>query len=156
MAPVDSKNHVLSGIYYSRFSAKHLLIFPTNTTITQCWSNAGPPSATLDQHQTSTGSNATPRVSWAASNPVNTKHLYNICTIWNQRQKRWADVVQILYNCFVFAGNSSWPGIAYCWRWLQADTNPMSAKCWASVAGAGQYPFSPKQYFMLRAPVCCR
>ena len=25
----------------------------------------------------------------------------------------------------------------------------MSVKCWASVAGAGQYPFSPSQYFML-------
>ena len=26
---------------------------------------------------------------------------------------------------------------------------PMSAKCWVSVAVAGQYPFSPGQYFML-------
>ena len=25
----------------------------------------------------------------------------------------------------------------------------MSVKCWASVAGAGQYPFSPSQYIML-------
>ena len=25
----------------------------------------------------------------------------------------------------------------------------MSVKCWVSVAGAGQYPFSPSQYFML-------
>ena len=25
----------------------------------------------------------------------------------------------------------------------------MSVKCWASVAGAGQYPFSPSEYFML-------
>ena len=29
---------------------------------TQCWSNAGPPAATLAQHQASTGS--TPRVCW--------------------------------------------------------------------------------------------
>ena len=72
-------------------------------------SNAGPPSATLAQHQTSTGS--TPRVSWAAFNPVNTKHLYNICTMLDQRRRRWADVVQILYKCFVFSGNSSWSGI---------------------------------------------
>ena len=28
---------------------------------------------------------------------------------------------------------------------VQADTNPMSVKCWASVAGAGQYPFSCSQ-----------
>ena len=26
----------------------------------------------------------------------------------------------------------------------------MSVKCWASVAGAGQYPSSPSQYFMLK------
>ena len=33
----------------------------------------------------------------------------------------------------------------------QADTDPMSVKCWASVAGAGQYPFNRSQqaYFML-------
>ena len=30
--------------------------------------------------------------------------LYNICTMLNQRRRRWADVVQILYKCFVFAG----------------------------------------------------
>ena len=43
------------------------------------------------------------------------------------------------------------------WRWcvsrVQADTDPMSGKCWASIAGSGQYPFSPGQYFML-AGVC--
>ena len=35
---------------------------------------------------------------------------------------------------------------AFCWRWcvhrVRADTDPMFVKCWASVAGAGQYPFS--------------
>ena len=36
--------------------------------------------------------------------PVNTKHLYNICTKLDQRRRRWADVVQMLYKCFVFAG----------------------------------------------------
>ena len=61
--------------------------------------------------------------------------------------QRWADVVHMLYNCFVYAG--SWSGIAYCWRRLQAETDPMYVKCWASVAGAGQYPFSTSQYFML-------
>ena len=35
--------------------------------------------------------------------------------------------------------NSSWSGSAHCWRQLQADTNPMSVKCWARVAGADQY-----------------
>ena len=42
-----------------------------------------------------------------------------------------------------------WSGSAYCWWRVQADTDPMSLKCWASVASAGQYPFSPSQYFML-------
>ena len=27
---------------------------------------------------------------------------------------------------------------------------------WASIAGAGQYPFSPSQYFMLAVPACWR
>ena len=36
--------------------------------------------------------------------PANTKHLYNICTMLAQRRRRWADVVQMLYKCFVFAG----------------------------------------------------
>ena len=37
-------------------------------------------------------------------NPVNTKHLYNICTMLDQRRRRWADVVQMLYKCFASAG----------------------------------------------------
>ena len=51
---------------------------------------------------------------------------------------------------------SSWFGISYFWLPLQADTNPMAFKLWASVAGAGQYPFSPSQYFMLPVPACWR
>ena len=35
--------------------------------------------------------------------PVNTIHLYNICTMLDQRQRRWADVVQMLFKSFVFA-----------------------------------------------------
>ena len=31
--------------------------------------------------------------------PANTKHLYNICTMLAQR---WANIVQMLYKCFVF------------------------------------------------------
>ena len=38
------------------------------------------------------------------SSPVNTKHLYNIWTKLDQRWKRWADFVQMLHKCFVFAG----------------------------------------------------
>ena len=37
--------------------------------------------------------------------PVNTTHLYNIYTMLDQRRKRWADAVQMLYKCvFLFAG----------------------------------------------------
>ena len=39
-------------------------------------------------------------------NPANTKHLYSICTMLVQRRRRWADVLQMLYKCFVFAGNA--------------------------------------------------
>ena len=39
--------------------------------------------------------------------PVNTKHLYDICTMLDQRRRRWDDVVQMLYKCFVFAGSLS-------------------------------------------------
>ena len=35
---------------------------------------------------------------------ANTKHLYNICTMLDQRRRRWADAVQMLYKCFLFAG----------------------------------------------------
>ena len=36
--------------------------------------------------------------------PANTKHLYNICTMLDQRRRRWADVVHILYKWSMFAG----------------------------------------------------
>ena len=35
--------------------------------------------------------------------PANTKHLYDICAMLVQRRRRWADVVQMLFKCFVFA-----------------------------------------------------
>ena len=35
-----------------------------------------------------------------------TKHLYNICTMLDQRRRRWAGVVQMLYKCFVSVGHS--------------------------------------------------
>ena len=77
---------------------------------------------TLAQHQTSTGS--TSRVCWAAFNPGNTKHLYNICTM---RRRRWAGVVQMLYKCFVFAWNSSWSG---------GDYKPTPTQCLLNVGRA--------------------
>ena len=34
--------------------------------------------------------------------PANTKH--NICTTSAQRLRRWSNIVQMFYRCFVFAG----------------------------------------------------
>ena len=39
-----------------------------------------------------------------ASYPASKKHLYNICTTLAQRLRRWSNIVQMLYKCFVFAG----------------------------------------------------
>ena len=39
------------------------------------------------------------------NSPVYTKHLYNISTMLDQRRRRLADVVQMLYKCVVFAGS---------------------------------------------------
>ena len=36
--------------------------------------------------------------------PANTKHLFTICAMLDQRRRRWADVVRMLYKCFVLAG----------------------------------------------------
>ena len=38
------------------------------------------------------------------ANPKNMKHLYKICKMLDQHRRRWADVVQMLYKCFVFTG----------------------------------------------------
>ena len=43
--------------------------------------------------------------------PANTKHLYNIYTMLDQRQRLLPDVVLKLYKCFVFTGTGS---IALC------------------------------------------
>ena len=39
--------------------------------------------------------------------PANTKHFYNICTTSAQRLRRWSNIVQMPYNCFVFTGKSN-------------------------------------------------
>ena len=49
----------------------------------------------------------------------------------DQRRRRCADVVQMLYKCFVFGRLVLLA--AYCWPRLQADTDPMLVKCWAIV-----------------------
>ena len=42
------------------------------------------------------------------TDPVSTTHwyAYNICTTSAQRLRRWANIVQMLYKCFVFTGRS--------------------------------------------------
>ena len=35
------------------------------------------------------------------NSPANTKHVYNICTTLAQRLRRWSNIVQLLYKCFV-------------------------------------------------------
>ena len=52
---------------------------------------------------------------------ANTKHLYNICTMLDQRRRRWADVVQMLYKCFVFDG-----------MLLQSNKYEMWTQCWSN------------------------
>ena len=37
--------------------------------------------------------------------PANTKHLYDICTTSAQRLRRWSNIVQMSYKCFVHTGS---------------------------------------------------
>ena len=91
--------HNKKGLRYARSSGDEILLghlWPTdyvNTlskheTLTKCWSNAGPPSATLTQQLTSTGS--TPRVCWPAglamNTPANTRHLDSVGLMLGQRR----------------------------------------------------------------------
>ena len=40
------------------------------------------------------------------TSPANTIHLFHICTMSAQRLRRWSNIVQMLYKCFVFAGSA--------------------------------------------------
>ena len=59
---------------------------------------------------------------WRGYNiPVNTKHLYNICTMLDQRRRRWSNVVQMLYKfCCVW-----WEKVFT--KWMQKYINPLPA-----------------------------
>ena len=66
--------------------------------------------------------------------------------------RRWPSIKPALVQRLVFAELCSiarWSGNAYCWRRVQAGTDPMSVKCWAS--DAGQYPFSAQLVFIQRS-----
>ena len=69
-----------------------------------------------------------------AINLANTKHLYNIFSTLDQRRIRCADVVQMLYKCFVFAGEMVIP-----------SKHEMLAQCW----GNGWPAWSLSSSFML-------
>ena len=51
--------------------------------------------------------------------PANTTHLYDICTMLDKRRRRWSNIIQMLYKCFVFAGmhglDSGWSRIWCKW-----------------------------------------
>ena len=67
-------------------------------------------------------------------------------TMLAHRLRRWPSIKPALVQRLVFAGLRVWQ---CCWRQVQANTAPMSVKCWASVACTGQHPSSTSQYFML-------
>ena len=141
MAPVNSRDDVLSGIY------SVLVQNLQNSQQTRHWPNAGPMlTHHLRRWPSITGS--TPRVCWAAFNPVNIKHLYNVGPTAKTLCRRCTHVYTIVL-CLLGIAAGLVLLAAHCWPWLQADTDPMSVKCWASVTSAGQYPFCPSQYFIL-------
>ena len=90
-------------------------------TLTQCWSNAGPLSATLAQHQTSFNASCL----LGCVQP--SKHK-TFLQCWSNGE----DVVPTLYKCYTNAlcllGIAACLVLlaAYCWPRLQADTDPMS------------------------------
>ena len=47
-------------------------------------------------------SNNSARMCMIPAIPANRKHLYNNCTMTDQRLRRWSDIVQMLYKYFVF------------------------------------------------------
>ena len=75
-------------------------------TLTQCWFNAVPPSATLAQPQTSTDS--TPRVCWAAGlavhTPANTKHWDSVGLLLGQCRWLWTSSKPTLAQCIMLVG----------------------------------------------------
>ena len=95
--------------------AKWLAWIPSSefTTIMQCWPSPRPTSHTYRNIHLALGE----RVCWLGCNPANTKHLYNICTTSVQHRRRWANIVQVLYKSFVFAGKiteASPSALAFC------------------------------------------
>ena len=105
MAPVDSRDYVLSGIYYSVLVLVHTPSkHDVDQMLDQCWPTVCDAGLASSQHWF----NASCLL--GCVQPSKHKTFVNICIM---RRRRWAGVVQMLYKCFVFAGNSSWSGGDY-------------------------------------------
>ena len=59
----------------------------------------------------------------ATITPETQKKLYDISTMFSQRRRRWADVVQMLYKCFVFAGTDFYHG------YIKVSTSSATTSC---------------------------
>ena len=64
-----------------------------------------------------------------SAGPVNTTHLYSICTMLDQRRRRLADVVLILYKCFVLTGRRQWKPFCMATRSKQCYKSPPFLHC---------------------------
>ena len=139
MAPVDSRNYVLSSIYYSVFVRNTC----QHTQQTRRWPNARPMLTynVLAQHQTSTGS--TPHVRWSALKPVNTKHYCYVSFVecfgmfWksNKLQVRdylfkWTELFRIKYAGSWVLGLPNHPQLQ---NYMTLNVDPMLFYCWTSV-----------------------
>ena len=72
--------------------------------------------------------------------------------------QRWPSIKPALLQCLLFAGlRSKHVGMVVLTAGGECKPTPTQCllKCWASFTGAGQYPFSPCQYFMLAVPAQC-
>ena len=88
---------VLSGICYSvlvRNTCQH-------SQQTRHWLNAGPMLAPHLRRWPRIKPALVQRLVFAglSSIPVNTKHFYNICTMLDQRRRRWKNVIQMFCVC---------------------------------------------------------
>ena len=74
---------------------------------------------------------------------ANTKHLYTICTMLDQLRRRWADVVQMLYNFFVFSGRG-FLGQGHFQPWRVWSRGPA---VFQRVSATSRTPFFPRNWF---------
>ena len=68
--------------------------------------------------------------------------------------RRWLSIKPTLVQCLVFAGLRAGMLVVAAGGEYK-PTPPIVCEMLGSVAGAGQYPFSPSQYFMLAVLARC-